>query len=114
MITSRDFLIYELYFCEKFHEDGLYPEPKEYLLELVSKCLKPINYDRWAELYWKKQLEGILTEKEEKELEKVEKENLKIIEEDYNALIKDKDVQEQIERIKEHEWVKVIEGEGRC
>ena len=38
----------------------LYPEPKEYLLEAVSKHLKLINYDRWAELYWKKQLEGNL------------------------------------------------------
>ncbi|MBW9219884.1 N-6 DNA methylase, partial [Methanothermococcus sp. SCGC AD-155-N22] len=52
-----DCLVYELYFKEKFAEDGLYPEPKEYLLETVSKLLKPINYDRWAELYWKKQLE---------------------------------------------------------
>ena len=49
-----DSLVYELYFKEKFAEDGLYPEPKEYLLEEVSKHLKPINYDRWAELYWKK------------------------------------------------------------
>jgi hypothetical protein len=52
-----DSLVYELYFKEKFHEDGIYPEPKEYLLEAVSKHLKPISYDRWAELYWKKQLE---------------------------------------------------------
>ncbi|RLI49162.1 MAG: hypothetical protein DRP09_20880, partial [Candidatus Thorarchaeota archaeon] len=74
-----DSLVYELYFKEKFYEDGLYPEPKEYLLEEVSKHLKPINYDRWAELYWKKQLEGNLTEEEEEELEKLEKENMKIV-----------------------------------
>jgi hypothetical protein len=80
MITSRDFLIYELYFKEKFHEEGFYPEPKEYLLERVSKLLKPMNYDHWAELYWKKQLEEKLTAVEEKELEKLENENLKIIE----------------------------------
>ena len=110
MITSRDFLIYELYFKEKFYEDGLYPEPKEYLLELVSKHLKPINYDPWAELYWKKQLEEELTVKVEKELEKLEEENLKNIEGVYNALIRNKEVQEQIEQIKEHEWVKVVEG----
>jgi hypothetical protein len=24
---------------------------------LISKHLKPINYDRWSELYWKNQLE---------------------------------------------------------
>lgn len=112
MIKSRDFLIYELYFKEKFHEDRLYPEQKEYLLERVSQHLKSINYDRWAELYWKKQLERILTTKEEKELEKVEKENLKIIEGVYNALIRNKEIQKQIERIKEHAWVKVVEGGG--
>lgn len=110
MITICDFLIYELYFKEKFHEDGLYPEPKEYLLELVSKHLKPIKYDRWVELCWKKPLNGKLKTEEERELEKLENENLKIIEGVYNALIKDKKIQEQIERIKEHEWVKVVEG----
>jgi len=51
-----------------------------------------------------------LTVKEEEELEKLEKENLKIIEGVYNALINDKEIKEQIERIKEHEWVKVVEG----
>jgi hypothetical protein len=104
-------LIYELYFKEKFHSDGLYPEPKEYLLELVSKHLKPINYDRWAELYWKKQLDGNLTSQEEKELENLEKEILKTIEEVYNSLVYDKQIQKQIEKIKSHEWVKVIEKE---
>lgn len=54
-------------------------------------------------------MEGI-TEEEERELEKQEKENLKIIEGVYDDLIKDKEVQEQIEQIKEHEWVKVMEG----
>ena len=106
-----DSLVYELYFKEKFHSDGLYPEPKEYLLELVSKHLKPINYDRWAELYWKKQLNGNLTAEEEKELETLEKENLKIIEEVYNSLVNDEQIQKQIEKIKSHEWVKIIEGE---
>jgi hypothetical protein len=106
-----DSLFFELYFKEKFYEDGLYPEPKEYLLEYISKYLKPINYDRWAELYWKKQLEEKITTEEEKELEKLESENLKIIEEVYNSLINDKQVQNQIETIKSHKWVKLIEEE---
>lgn len=105
-----DSLVYELYFKEKFHEDGLYSEPREYLLELVSKNLKSINYDRWAELYWKKQLENDLIVEEEKELEKLEKENISIIKEVYNSLINDSEILEQIEKIKSHEWVKVIEG----
>ena len=47
----------------------------------------------------------------EKELGKLGKENLKIIECVYNALIKDKKMQKQIERIKEHKWLKVMENE---
>ena len=47
----------------------------------------------------------------EKELGKLGKENLKIIECVYNALIKDKKMQKQIERIKEHKWLKVVENE---
>ncbi|HJH25712.1 MAG TPA: hypothetical protein C5S37_02825 [Methanophagales archaeon] len=47
----------------------------------------------------------------EKELEKTDNENLKIIEGVYTALIKDKEVQEQIARIKEHKWLKVVENE---
>ena len=70
-----------------------------------------INYDRWAELYWKKQLEGTLTNEEEKELEELEKKNMESINEFYNALKEDKEIQEWIEKIKSHEWIKVIEGE---
>jgi len=105
-------MVTELYFKEKFAEDGIYPEPKEYLLEAVSKHLKPINYDRWSELYWKGQLEGNLTEEEQKELEEVEKENMKTIEEVYKALKEDVKTRELIEKIKSHKWIKVIEGKG--
>jgi len=55
-------------------------------------------------------MEGNLTEEEQKELEKVEKENMKIIVEVYKALKEDVKVKELIEKIKSHEWVKVIEG----
>ena len=99
----------ELYFKEKFAEDGLYPEPKEYLLEAVSKHLKPINYDRWAELYWKRELEGDLKPEEEKELEDLENENLKTIIEVVEAIRSDREIMELIERIKGHEWVRVVE-----
>jgi len=36
-----DSLVYELYFKEKFAEDGLYPAPKGYLADAVSEHLKP-------------------------------------------------------------------------
>ena len=70
------------------------------------------SYDHLAQAYWKKQLEGNLTEEEQKGLEKLEKENIKTIEEVYKSLIEDKEIQKHIEKIKSHEWVKVIEGEG--
>ena len=103
-------IVYELYFKDKFHEDGLYPEAKNYLLEAVAKHLKPINYDRWAELYWKKQIEGELGEEEEEELEKLEEENLKTVEEVYESLKGDEEIRKWIDTIGSHEWVKVIEG----
>ena len=70
-----------------------------------------INYDRLAELYWKKQLGGNLSPAEEKELMKLEGKNIKTIEEVYNALKNDTEIQKWIEKIKSHKWVKVIEGE---
>ena len=105
-----DSLVYELYFKEKFAEDGLYPAPKGYLAEAVSKHLKPINYDRWSELSWKRELEGDLKPEEEKELEDLENENLKTIIEVVEAIRADREIMELIERIKGHEWVRVVEG----
>ena len=95
-------MMYELYFKEKFAEDGLYPAPKGYLLEAVSKHIKPVDYDRWSKLYWKRELEGDLTPDEERELETLERENMKTV--------VDHELQAWIERIKQHEWVRVVEG----
>ena len=94
---------YELHFKEKFAGDGLYPAPKEYLLEAVSKYLKAVNYDRRAQLYWKAQIEGNLTSDEERELAALERENMKTIEEVYQRLREDGEVQVWIEKIKAHE-----------
>ena len=69
------------------------------------------NYNRWAELYWKKQLEENLIDEEEKELERLEKENFETIEEVYKSLKEDKEMQYWIEKIKFYEWVKIVEGE---
>ena len=51
-------MVTELYFKEKFAEDGLYPEPKGYLADAVSEHLKPVDYDRWSKLYWKGGMSG--------------------------------------------------------
>ena len=57
-------------------------------------------------------MEGNLTEEEQKEFEKLEKENMKTVEEVCKALKEDVKIRELIEKIKCHEWVEVIEGEG--
>jgi len=67
------------------------------------------SYDRWAELYWKRELEGDLKPEEEKELEDLENENLKTIIEVAEAIKADREIVELIEKIKGHEWVRVIE-----
>ncbi|MEM3567764.1 MAG: hypothetical protein QXS83_04280, partial [Thermoplasmata archaeon] len=69
-------------------------------------------YDRWARLYWKKVLENNLTSEEEAELEKLDKENLMTIQEVYQKLSQDKEIQRMLEKINSHPWVKKIEGEG--
>ena len=61
-----DFIIYEIYFKEKFYRDGFYTKTEEHLLKLVSRYLKPINYDEWIKLYRKKQNVDALTPNEEK------------------------------------------------
>ncbi|MDK2830320.1 MAG: hypothetical protein PWQ75_72 [Methanolobus sp.] len=108
--TIINYLVYELYFISKFNKDHLYSEPTSYLLNFVSKHLKPIEYNRWAELYWKKQLEEDITAVEEKELSKLEEENLQVINEIYDTLSNDEEIKAQIETIKKHEWVKTIES----
>jgi len=105
-----DSLVYELYFKEKFAEDGLYPAPKGYLADAVSKHLKPINYDRWSKLYWEGELKENLKPEEEKELKDLENENLKTIIEVVKAIKADREITELIGRIKGHEWVRVVEG----
>ncbi|MBW9220270.1 hypothetical protein KKP89_02445 [Methanothermococcus sp. SCGC AD-155-N22] len=107
-----DSLVYELYFKEKFYQDKLYPEPKEYLLELISRHLKPINYDLWAELYWKRELEGELNKEEENKIKELEEENLKTIKEAVKNIKKDRKISVLINKIKSHPWVKVIEGKN--
>ena len=61
------------------------------------------------ELYWKRELGGI-TADEVRELEKLERENMSTIEWAYQRLKSDSEVQALIERIKGHEWVRVVEG----
>ncbi len=79
-------------------------------LHFVYRRLQPVNYDRYVLLYWKKQLEEGLSVAEEREFEGLERMNMEIIEEVYRRLREDGEVQALVERIKGHEWVRVIEG----
>jgi hypothetical protein len=78
-----DTLVYELYFGEKFKEDGLKPN----LLGLVEHYLKDI--------------EG---------LEETDEEKSKVIKEVVKEIKSDGAIKREIEKIKSHEWVKEIES----
>lgn len=51
-----------------------------------------------------------MSSKEKKELETLEKENLKTIEEFHRALIGDRQIQTQNEKMKLHPGINVVEG----
>ena len=82
---TLDSLVYELYFKDKFAEEGL----KTNLLELVEPYLKDI------------------------ENLKTEEEKLEVIKEVVEGIKSDGEIKKEIEKIKGHEWVKVVEGEGK-
>jgi len=77
-----DALVYELYFGEKFKEEEL----ETNLLGLVEPYLKDI------------------------ENLKSDEEKLKVIKEVVEGIKSDRAIMGQIERVKNHEWVKIIEG----
>lgn len=78
-------LVYELYFSDKFKEDGM----PTHLAELVE----PYIFD----------IDKI----------KSDEEKLKKIEEFVDKIQKDKKIQAEIEKIKSHPWVKIIEEETK-
>jgi len=80
-----DSLVYELYFKEKFKQDGI----KTNLLELVEQYLKDIS----------------TLNSDEQKLQTIKK----VVEKIKN----DKRVMGQMEKIKSHPWVRVVEGERK-
>jgi len=106
-----DSLVYELYFKDKFVEDGTYSGIKIDLASLLEGCIPKIKYDEWSALYWKKKLGEDLSPKEEQSLNSLEKDNLEIIKSTYDTLTKNKEIAELINRIKSNDWIKLIEGQ---
>ena len=108
-------VVYELYLKQKFIEDSkkaikeggepIYPQLENgpFLIDLVAKYLKPIDYDSYAKLAYS--IEPLSDEEREKMGEKC----LKTIKEVVDKIKADKKIMELIERIKEHEWVRVVE-----
>nr|CBH37780.1 hypothetical protein BSM_12570 [uncultured archaeon] len=78
-----DSLVYELYFKEKFEEEGL----KTNLLGAVEPYLKDIGDF------------------------KTEEEKLEVVKEVVEMIKSDRAIKREVEKIKSHEWVKMIEGE---
>lgn len=77
-----------------------------FLIDLVAKYLKPI-YDSYAKLAYS--IEP-LSEKEKERMKKMGEECLETIKEVVESIKSDREIMELIERIKEHEWVRVVEG----
>jgi hypothetical protein len=112
-------LTYELYFKQKFIEDSkkaieegkepIYPQLGNgpFLIDLVAKYLKPIDYDSYAKLAYS--IEP-LSEEEKQKMEEMKEEYLKTIKEVVETIKADREIMGLIERIRQHEWVRVIEG----
>ena len=88
---------YELYLKEKL---------KTNLLKLVENKLKDVDYDNWIKLEFKDDLSPA----EKRKKEEIEKKNLEIIDKMFNELKDSKEIENEIKKIKSHEWVRIIEG----
>jgi len=90
-------------------KDPIYPQLEKgpFLIDLVAKYLKPIDYDGYAKLAYS--IEPLSEEKKQK-MEKMREEYLKTIKEVVEAIKEDEEIMGSIERVKGHEWVRVVEG----
>ncbi|RKY39125.1 MAG: hypothetical protein DRP72_00470 [Candidatus Omnitrophota bacterium] len=90
-------LVYELYLKKKLRTN---------LIKLVENKLKDVDYDNWIKLEFKDDL----TPAEKKNKEEIEKKSLGIIDKMFNKLKNSKEIENEIKKIKNHEWVRIIEG----
>ncbi|MHA2246543.1 MAG: Eco57I restriction-modification methylase domain-containing protein [Candidatus Hodarchaeales archaeon] len=104
-----DTLVFELYFKERLQRNGAYQSEKPSLLEHLSKKLKNIEYDQWAKLHYKEQLEKGLSDNEKFEKETLENESMNIIEESYTSLKQSKQVWKLLTQIRANNFVKTID-----
>jgi hypothetical protein len=101
-------IVQDLYFHAKFHADGIYPEDKEWLAELLEPCVEPITFKEWDDLDWNRQ-KGEITAKETKELDHIIKENDAAIEKVVKEIQGNAEIHRVAGLIKQHPWVQIID-----
>lgn len=92
-----DTLVYELYFKEEFYRSQSDSTP---LLKIISKYLKPVDYDQWSEYQMKKREEMFQSDN---------KMYLNTISEAFKSLKRDQLIQTKINEIKSHPWVQLVD-----
>ena len=71
----------------------------------LAPHLKPLDYDPWAQFEFKDELTGA----EMKEKQALEEKNMAVIENVYQRLKDDEEIQGCIRQIHPHPWVRVVE-----
>lgn len=98
-------LVYEIYLNQK--KDL---KLSSSLIDIIPKFLSPIDFDSWMSLYSKGQFQN-LSKKENTQFDVLTKKIIDNISQTYSSLINDKKVLEVIEKIKSHDWIKLIEAD---
>lgn len=105
-----EYLIYEFYFEKKFFQDTVYLQPEITLTDIVLKYLENINFIEWFQLFWSTELESNPNEDQKSKLKVFEEKIIKVIQRVYKSLESDKQLHSQINNIKNHSWIKIIEN----
>ncbi|MBD3212218.1 MAG: hypothetical protein GF311_06380 [Candidatus Lokiarchaeota archaeon] len=96
-----NFLIYEIYFKRKLKEQNKFQDLHTYL----NGELPQIEFKRWIQLKFKTDI----SEKDHKELEKVENQIINQIEKSYNKL-NNEELKDKLDKMKELEWISELEN----
>jgi hypothetical protein len=106
-----DFIIYEVFFHERFASDGMPLAARFALLDAIRPHLVPIEYGTWSSLQWKFLRGEGLRAAEVHDLERLESRIKETINRVVESLKDSKTVQRIIEDMRAHPWVDRIEKE---
>ncbi len=110
--SISNFLVYEVYFHSRFNsnlEEQIYNEDKLFLVDYLSKLLKPIPFDEWIRLYKQSNIE-ILSKIESKSLNEKTKEIIESLNNIYSKIKNTPSIKAITDKIASHSWVKKIES----